>query len=66
MLKRFALTIAAVAVLAVPSTGAFAAAEPKADGVLPEEACTPIYPNHLQTIACGRNHGGEPGNVLPG
>ena len=65
MLKRFALMIAAAAVLAVPSTGAFAAPQPKGDGVLPEEACTPIYPNHLQTLFCGRNQGGEPGNVLP-
>lgn len=60
MLKRFALMIAAVAVLAVPSTGAFAAAEPKADGVLPEEACTPAYPGAVQPLFCGRNHGGMP------
>jgi hypothetical protein len=60
MLKRFALTIAAVAVLAVPSTGAFAAPQPKADGVLPEEACTPVYPNQVQSLFCGRNHGGMP------
>ena len=53
MLKRFALTIVAFAVLAVPSTGAFAA-----DGVLPEEACTPAYPNHAQPVLCGRNQGG--------
>ena len=58
MLKRFALTIVAFAVLAVPSTGAFAAVGPKADGVLPEEACTPAYPNHAQPVLCGRNQGG--------
>lgn len=60
MLKRFALTIAAVAVLTVPSTGAFAASEPNADGVLPEEACTPVYPGAVQPLFCGRNSGGVP------
>lgn len=58
MLKRFALMTVAFAVIVVPSTGAFAAAEPKADGVLPEEACTPAYPNHVQPLFCGRNSGG--------
>ena len=61
MLKRFALMIAATAALAVPTTGAFAAQSPAADGVLPEEMCHAVYPYHTQPVLCGRGNGG-PGN----
>jgi hypothetical protein len=58
MLKRFALMIAATAVLTIPATGSFAASSPQADGVLPEEACHTAYPAHLQPVLCGRGTGG--------
>ena len=43
MLKRFALMFAATAVLAIPTTGAFAAPSPAADGVLPPGSARPPY-----------------------
>ena len=58
MLKRFALLTAATAVLCIPSTAAFAAPEPTADGVLPEELCLAVYPDDLQAPLCGRGTGG--------
>jgi hypothetical protein len=59
MLKRFALMIAATAVLAIPATSSFAATpHPKADGVLPEQACHVAIPEHLQPALCGRGAGG--------
>lgn len=58
MLKRFALLVAATAVLSVPSSGAFAAPETAADGVLPEELCHTAIPAHLQPATCGRGAGG--------
>jgi hypothetical protein len=61
MLKRFALMIAATAVLTVPSTAAFAAPSPNADGVLPEQACHAGYPAHAQPLLCGRGTGGPDG-----
>jgi len=62
MLKRFALMIAATAVLAVPTSAAFAApADPKVDGVLPEEACLAAIPAHAQPVLCGRGTGGPDG-----
>jgi hypothetical protein len=58
MLKRFALMFAATAVLAIPTTGAFAApADTNVDGVLPEEACHAVYPYHTQALLCGRGKG---------
>ena len=56
MLKRVALIFTATAALAVP-TGALAA-EPKADGVLPDEACLALYPAAVQPVLCGRGTGG--------
>jgi hypothetical protein len=58
MLKRFALMIAATAVLTIPATGSFADSSPKADGILPEQACHTAYPAHTQALLCGRNQGG--------
>jgi len=66
MLKRFALMIAATAVLTIPASGSFAAPQPKGDGALPEEACHTALPAHTQPLLCGRGPGGEPGHVLPG
>jgi hypothetical protein len=56
MLKRFALMVAATAVLAVPATSAFAA--PRANGALPEEACLAAYPAAVQPALCGQGNGG--------
>jgi hypothetical protein len=53
MLKRFALMIAATAVLTIPAAGALAA-----DGILPEEACHTAIPAHAQATLCGRGAGG--------
>jgi len=61
MLKRFALMIAATAVLTIPATGSFADSSPKADGILPEEACLAAYPQHAQPLLCGRGNGGPGG-----
>jgi hypothetical protein len=59
MLKRFALTFAAVAVFAIPTTGALATpADPNVDGVLPDQACHAVYPYHTQALLCGRGKGG--------
>ena len=58
MLKRFALMIAATAVLAIPTTGAFAAPDTNAEGVLPDEFCHAVYPYHTQAALCGRGNGG--------
>jgi hypothetical protein len=66
MLKRFALMIAATAVLAIPASGSFAAPQPQADGVAPEEACHTALPWHTQPLLCGRGKGGEPGHTIPG
>ncbi len=60
MLKRVALMFAATAVLAVPTAGAFAA-DTKADGILPEEACHAVYPAPAQPALCGRGTGGPQG-----
>jgi hypothetical protein len=58
MLKRFALTIAATAVLAIPTTSAFAAPDTNAEGVLPDQGCHAVYPYHVQAALCGRGNGG--------
>jgi len=63
MLKRFALMVAASAVLVVPASGAFASQPAKIKG-LPEEACFSVYPAPLQPILCGQGTGG-PGNGEP-
>ena len=64
MLKRFALMIAASAVLAIPASSAFATQPPKTHGVLPEEACLAVYPEPVQPTLCGQGTGatgpGEP------
>ena len=52
---------AATAALAVPTTGALAA-DTKADGVLPEEACLAVYPAAVQPVLCGKGNGG-PGHA---
>ncbi len=57
MLKRFALMIAATAVLAAPASSAFAAPH-KTTGVLPEEACFAAYPAPAQPLLCGQGTGG--------
>ena len=57
-MKRVALMFAAIAVLAIPTTGAFAAPSTAADGVLPEQTCHAAYPAHLQSALCGRGKGG--------
>ena len=56
MLKRFALMVAATAVLAVPASSAFAA--PRPNGALPEEACLAAYPAAVQPLLCGQGNGG--------
>ena len=57
MLKRFALMVAATAVLAVPASSAFGApAHPT--GALPEEACFAAYPQAVQPALCGHGNGG--------
>jgi hypothetical protein len=61
MLKRVAFIFAATAALAAPTTGAFAA-DTKADGVLPEEACLAVYPAAVQPALCGKGNGG-PGHA---
>jgi hypothetical protein len=61
MLKRVALMFTAAAALAIPSTGALAA-DTKADGVLPEEACLAVYPAAVQPALCGKGNGG-PGHA---
>jgi len=58
MLERAARIIVATAILAVPTSSAFAAQRPKADGVLPEEACFAQYPAVAQPPLCGRGTGG--------
>jgi hypothetical protein len=58
MLKRFALIVAATAVLAIPTTSAFAAPHRTSDGVLPEDACFAAYPAAVQPALCGRGVGG--------
>jgi len=64
MLKRFALMVAASAVLVVPASGAFASQPAKIKG-LPEEACFAVYPAPLQPILCGQGTGGPgPGEPL--
>src|SRR5947208_17050839 len=64
MLKRFALMVAASAVLVVPASSAFASQPPKTHG-LPEEACFAVYPAPLQPILCGQGTGGPgPGEAL--
>jgi hypothetical protein len=60
MLKRFALMSAAIAALAVPASGAFAAQPPKASGVLPPQACFAVYPAPLQSVLCGQGSGDKP------
>jgi len=61
MLKRFALMVAATAVLAVPASSAFAAPQ-RTNGVLPEEACFAAYPAVVQPALCGQGTGG-PGHA---
>ena len=56
MLKRFALMVAATAVLAVPATSAFGA--PRPNGTLPEDACFAAYPAAVQPALCGEGNGG--------
>jgi hypothetical protein len=61
MLKRFALMIAATAVLTIPAASSFAASSPQGDGVLPEQLCHTAIPAHLQPATCGRGAGGPGG-----
>jgi len=61
MLKRFALMIAATAVLTIPAASSFAASSPQSDGVLPEQACLAAIPAHVQPALCGRGAGGPGG-----
>ena len=56
MLKRFALMVAATAVLAVPASSAFGAPAPT--GALPDEACFAAYPAVVQPALCGHGNGG--------
>jgi hypothetical protein len=58
MLKRFALMVAATAVLAVPASSAFGAPAPRPSGALPEEACLAAYPAAVQPALCGQGNGG--------
>ncbi len=58
MLKRVAVMFAAGAVLAIPTTSGFAAADTRADGVLPDQACHAVYPAPVQPVLCGRGNGG--------
>ena len=58
MLKRLVLLCAATAVLAIPTTDAFAAPRTNADGLLPAEACHAAYPQPAQAVLCGRDKGG--------
>ena len=58
MLKRFALMVAATAVLAVPASSAFGASAPRPSGALPEEACLAAYPAAVQPALCGQGNGG--------
>jgi hypothetical protein len=59
MLKRVALMFAATAVLAIPTTSAFAApSHTTANGILPDQACFALYPEALQPALCGRGTGG--------
>ena len=60
MLKRFALMFAAVAAVAVPTSGAFASQPPKTHGVLPPQACFAVYPAPLQPALCGQDNGAKP------
>ena len=60
MLKRFALMSAAIAVVAIPASNAFAAPPPKTHGVLPPQACFAVYPAPLQSVLCGQGDGGKP------
>jgi hypothetical protein len=63
MLKRVALMFAATAVLAIPTTSAFAApSHTNADGILPDQACLALYPEALQPALCGKGNGG-PGHA---
>ena len=55
MLKRFALMVAATAVLAVPASSAFGAPSP--NGALPEDACFAAYPAAVQPALCGEGNG---------
>ena len=57
MLKRFALMVAATAVLAVPASSAFGAPS-RTTGTLPEDACFAAYPAAVQPALCGEGNGG--------
>ena len=56
MLKRFALMIAATAVLAIPASSAFGASAPRPNGALPEEACFAAMPDccAARTVRAGQ------------
>ena len=58
MLKRFALMIAATAVLTVPASSAFGASAPRPSGAAPEEVCLAAYPQAVQPTLCGEGNGG--------
>ena len=58
MLKRFALMIAATAVLAVPASSAVGAPAPRPTGALPPEACLAADPAVVQPALCGEGNGG--------
>jgi hypothetical protein len=57
MLKRFALMVAATAVLAVPASSAFAAPN-RTTGLAPEEVCLAAMPTAVQPALCGQGNGG--------
>jgi hypothetical protein len=59
MLKRFALMVAATAVLAVPASSAFGA---QTNGLLPRDACFAAYPEVVQPAFCGEGKGGPGGH----
>ena len=60
MLKRFALMIAATAVLAIPTTERLRRSGTNADGVLPDELCHAVYPYHTQAAALRAGRRGVP------
>jgi hypothetical protein len=63
MLKRFALMVAATAVLAIPASSAFGAPAPqKPTGLAPPEACFAAYPEAVQPALCGEGKGGPGGH----
>ena len=59
MMKRLALMFAATAVLAVPTSSAFAAPH-RTNNVLPGQLCFAAYPWQAQPVLCGKGDGSKP------